>query len=390
MLFLSNVIHPDVEQVRAVWERYVQHQELAPDTLRPYVLRAWNRARASGCNPRLGRADLLGEHDTQQLLAERHELITATAPFLGALSRAAGENRHAAMLADTDGRLLCLAGDPETMADENFPRPGSLLDEAHAGANGVGTAIAENGYVELVGPEHFIEGFHAFTCQGVPITGPQGAMGVLSMSVRTLATADRVRDILFCATEAVECELLAKWLSGISGQEMEHTLERLRQDMLQRLTSARLRMEVAVRRIAAGADVTAMVQTSKAMSAQFARQARTWRVLALERTGTAQPEPLALADIVQDLLDLLATEARLTGVQFEWSAAERVRVLDDQQALTRRLLGGFLSTLQKAAPGSTLVVEVGAVGERGRTALKERLIDGRVRPGPVVESLRVT
>jgi transcriptional regulator of acetoin/glycerol metabolism len=390
MLFLSNVIHPDVEQVRAAWERYVQHQELAPDTLRPYVLRAWNRARASGCNPRLGRADLLGEHETQQLLAERHELITATAPFLGALSRAAGENRHAAMLADTDGRLLCLAGDPETMADENFPRPGSLLDEAHAGANGVGTAIAENGYVELVGPEHFIEGFHAFTCQGVPITGPQGPMGVLSMSVRTLATADRVRDILFCATEAVECELLAKWLSGISGQEMEHTLERLRQDMLQRLTSARLRMEVAARRIAAGADVTSMVQTSKAMSAQFARQARTWRLLALERTGTAQPEPLALADIVQDLLDLLATEARLTGVQFEWSAAERVRVLDDQQALTRRLLGGFLSTLQKAAPGSTLVVEVGAVGERGRTALKERLIDGRVRPGPVVESLRVT
>jgi transcriptional regulator of acetoin/glycerol metabolism len=390
MLFLSNVIHPDVEQVRAAWERYVQHKELAPDTLRPYVLRAWNRARASGCNPRLGRADLLGEHDTQQLLAERHELIKITAPFLGALSRAAGENRHAAMLADTDGRLLCLAGDPETMADENFPRPGSLLDEAHAGANGVGTANAENGYVELVGPEHFIEGFHAFTCQGVPITGPQGPMGVLSMSVRTLATADRVRDILFCATEAVECELLAKWLSGISGQEMEHTLERLRQDMLQRLTSARLRMEVAVRRIAAGADVTAMVQTSKAMSAQFARQARTWRVLALERTGTAQPEPLALADIVQDLLDLLATEARLTGVQFEWSAAERVRVLDDQQALTRRLLGGFLSTLQKAAPGSTLVVEVGAVGERGRTALKERLIDGRVRPGPVVESLRVT
>jgi transcriptional regulator of acetoin/glycerol metabolism len=137
MQFLSNVRHPDVGQVRAAWERYVQHQHLAPDTLRPYVLRAWDRARASGCNPRLGRADLLGEHDTRQLLAQRHELITATAPFLGALSRAAGENRHAAMLADTDGRLLCLTGDPETMADENFPRPGSLLDEAHAGANGV-------------------------------------------------------------------------------------------------------------------------------------------------------------------------------------------------------------------------------------------------------------
>ncbi len=294
------------------------------------------------------------------------------------------------MLADTDGRLLCLTGDAETMADENFPRPGSLLDEAHAGANGVGTAIAENGYVELVGPEHFIEGFHAFTCQGVPITGPHGSMGVLSMSVRTLATADRVRDILFCATEAVECDLLAKWLSGISGHEMEHTLERLRQDMLQRLTSARLRIEIAARRIAAGGDITAMVQTSKAMSAQFARQARTWRVLALDRTGPAQPEPLALADIVQDLLDLLATEARVVGLQFEWGTADRVMVLDDRQALTRRLLGDFLSALQKAAPGSRLVVDVAAAGGLGRTALTERCIDGQVRHGPVVESMRLT
>ncbi|WP_051971798.1 hypothetical protein [Massilia sp. 9096] len=388
MNFLSNVRHPDVAQVRAAWERYVRHEDLAPDTLRPYVLRAWERARASGCNPRLGRADLLGERETQQLLAQRHEVIAATAPFLGALSRAAGASRHAAMLADPDGRLLRLVGDAETMADENFPRPGSLLDEAHAGANGVGTSIAENGYVELVGPEHFIEGFHAFTCQGVPIIGPQGPVGVLSMSVRTLATADRVRDILFCATEAVECDLLAKCLSSTSGEDMEHILERLRQDMVQRLTTARLRMELAARRIAAGADVSAMVQTSRAMSGQFARQAQTWRVLALERTGPAQPESMELADIVQDLLELLATEARVVGVRFEWAAAERVRVLDDRQVLTRRLLGGFLSALQKAASGSTLLIDVGPAAGSGRTALRERFEDGRVRQGPVVESLR--
>lgn len=388
MKFLSNVRHPDVVQVRAAWERYVGQEELAPGTLRPYVLRAWDRARASGCNPRLGRADLLGESETQQLLARHREVITTTAPFLAALSTAAGADRHAAMLADTDGRLLRLVGDPETMADENFPRPGSLLDEAHAGANGVGTSLAENGYVELVGPEHFIEGFQAFTCQGVPVTGPNGTVAVLSMSVRALATADRVRDILFCATEAVECDLLARWLLSTTGAEMERTLERLRQDMVQRLTTARLRMELAARRIAAGADVTRLVQASRALSGQFARQADTWRVLALERSGPPQPEPLELADIVQDLLDLLATEARVLGLQFEWAAAERVRVLDDRQVLTRRLLGALLSALQSAAPDSTLVVEVGIVAGLGYAALKERFADGRMGPGPTVQSVR--
>jgi hypothetical protein len=292
------------------------------------------------------------------------------------------------MLADSDGRLLRLVGDPETMADENFPRPGSLLDEAHAGANGVGTSLAENGYVELVGPEHFIEGFQAFTCQGVPVTGPHGTVGVLSMSVRALATADRVRDILFCATEAVECDLLARWLLSTTAAEMERTLEHLRQDMVQRLTTARLRMELAARRIAAGADVTRLVQASRALSGQFARQADTWRVLALERSGPPQPEPLELADIVQNLLDLLATEARVLGLQFEWAAAERVSVMDDRQVLTRRLLGALLSALQAATSGSTVVVEVGAVAGLGRAGLKERLADGRTRQGQIVESVR--
>jgi hypothetical protein len=170
---------------------------------------------------------------------------------------------------------------------------------------------------------------------------------------------------------------------------MEHLLERLRQDMVQRLTTARLRMELAARRISAGGDVTTMVQTSRAMSGQFARQAQTWRVLALERGGAPQREPLELAEIVQDLLDLLATEARVAGLRFEWAAAERVKVLDDRRALTRRLLGAFLSALQGSAPGSALVIEVGAVAGLGRTALKERLIDGRGRPGPVVDSFLV-
>ena len=116
------------------------------------------------------------------------------------------------------------------------------------------------------------------------------------------------------------------------------------------------------------------------LSGQFARQAGTWRVLALERSGPPQPEPLELVDIVQDLLDLLATEARVSGLQFEWAAAERVRVLDDRQVLTRRLLGGLLSALQAAASGS--------MAGLGCAAIKERIADGRTGPGSMVESAR--
>ena len=211
--------------------------------VRPPIAQAWQRSRTAGCDPYQLRADVLSPTETLALLRAESGLVEIATPFLAALSLAAGAERHAAMLGDVSARVLKIVGDPETMADENFPRAGSLLSEATAGANGIGTALAEGSYVELVGPEHFIEGFHVFTCQGVPLLGlRRESVGVLSMSVRREETAVKVRDILFCASEAAECELLSERLTETlaTAESQAHILESLRQDIVQRIAMARL------------------------------------------------------------------------------------------------------------------------------------------------------
>ena len=358
MRFLSSVRHPDVEAVRAAWRGFVEGGSQPAQPVREYVWRAWQRSHAAGCDARMPRAHVLGEQETQSLLRLHAPLLDVGGPFLEALSRAAAGERHAAMLADADGRLLRLAGDAQTMADENFPRPGSLLSEAYAGANGVGTALAEQGYVELVGPEHYIEGFHAFTCQGVPLQGPSGLMGVLSMSVRRQETADRVRDILFCASEAAECELLARWLTQATADVRDVMLEQLRQDIVQGITVARLRLEVAARQLAAGAPAAHTLDAALRLTGQFARQALIWRDLALDEPAAAEPETLDLADMVEIFLGLMQTEARVMSLRFEWGPAERLPVLTRRHALSRRLLGTFLTAMQGAMPGSRLQAQV--------------------------------
>lgn len=358
MRFLSTQRHPDVETVRAAWQRFVSAPGDAPQPVRPYVWRAWERSRAAGCDAWLPRAQVLDANATAALLRRHEPLLGVGAPFLEALSRAAGGERHAAMLADADGRLLQLAGDAPTLADENFPRPGSLLSEALAGANGVGTALAEDGYVELVGPEHYIEGFHAFTCQGVPLHGPQGIMGVLSMSVRRLETADRVRDILFCASQAAECTLLAQWLVQAASSFEQPALEHLRQDIMQGITLARLRLELAARRIATGAQARDTLQAALQLTGRFARQAALWRDLALHDAAEPEAEAIELAELLDDFMELLQTEARVTGVELVWGEAERVRTLAPRRQLLQRLLGSFLSALQSSPSGTRLRVSV--------------------------------
>jgi len=364
--FLSTERHPDVGRVREAWARFVGGDDLhggvhdgANDVVRPYVLRAWERSRDSGCDAYQGRAHLLTALGTRRLLDEQAPLVMLGEPFLAALSRAAGTDRHAAMLADANGRLLRVVGDAETIGDENFPRPGALLSESTSGANGVGTALAEDGYVELVGPEHYIEGFHAFTCQGVPLRAPGGAItGIVSMSVRRLETADRVRDILFCATEAAECELLARWLAAGTRDPDEPVLEHLRQDMVQRIAMARLQLEVAARRIASGADASATLDAAAQLTRKFVRQADLWRRLAVDPVSAPHPERLRLDDLVADFVDLLSTEVRVAGITLRFGRIDPVWVLADPRHAARRLLNGFLSALQVSVVGTVLTVHV--------------------------------
>ena len=131
------------DEVRVAWRQFVDEGMIDAACVRLPIAQAWQRSRMAGCNPYQVRADVLSPTETLALIRAESRLVEIATPFLAALSLAAGAERHAAMLGDASARVLKIVGDPETMADENFPRAGSLLSEGTAGANGIGTALAE-------------------------------------------------------------------------------------------------------------------------------------------------------------------------------------------------------------------------------------------------------
>jgi transcriptional regulator of acetoin/glycerol metabolism len=344
---------------------YTSTGRLDETSVRPHIVRAWRRSVEGGCDPHIMRADQLDVIGTAALLEHEKTLIESARPFMLALSRAAGTDRHAAMLGDADGRVLDVVGDePSVRGPESVPGPGSLLSEANAGANGIGSTLGQGGYVERVGPEHFIEGFHPFTCQGVPLIGVSGHVtGVLSTSVRRLETATRLRDILFCAAQAVECDLLSRWLldAVVKAGPRAGFLEALRQDAVQRFSAARLHLESAAKEISRGGTATRIVNTAEGLIERFRKVAATWQDLVLEVPG--QNELLNLPDLVDRLLDLLETEARLDAIELVWGRAEPMVVLEERRAFTRLLLEKLLDAMQAAGQGGRVRVEV-MMGER--------------------------
>src|SRR5262249_23111266 len=171
----------------------------------------WVRCQQQGTNPQAMVSTKLTSTETEALIREKAGLIEAARPYLHALSHAAGREPHAALLSDQRGVVLDIVGDEQTLAEQragHFPGPGVVMLESEAGSNGIGTALAENDYVEVIGPEHFVQRLRSFTCQGLPLRGPAADVaGALAISVQSLAVADRLREILFCAANGIQAEL---------------------------------------------------------------------------------------------------------------------------------------------------------------------------------------
>jgi transcriptional regulator of acetoin/glycerol metabolism len=367
-----------VGSTREAWRRYVSTGALDRTALRPPVLRAWERCHDLGASPEQPQAEALSPDATRRLLESRETLIRAARPYMTALSRAAGAERHAAMLGDESGIVLDLVGDEETVhGPEPFPGPGALLAEEVSGANGIGTPLAGEEYVELVGPEHFIGGFHVFTCQGVPFRGPDGsAVGVISTSVRRVEASARLREILVCAARGIEAELLRARLEDdvrkVLATASDSALARLRDDILQSLASARVRLDAAARRAPRrGLEATlGVVADAQRAIDRFGRQAALWRDLASAEVGADQP--IALDALARDLVELLATEARTRGIELRAGPLDAAVVRADPRSLARALFTAMLDAFEAAGAGGVVHVSAREGPRSGAPSLRVR------------------
>lgn len=343
------------------WRRYASTGALTHELLRAPVYRAWERSHLQGANPRLPRAEALSALDTERLLQRQQAMLHAAHPFLRALSAAAGGERHAAMLSDSQAVVLQVLGDEASVhGPERVPGPGALLSEAVCGANGLGTPLAEGGYVELVGPEHFIQGFHPFTCQGIPLRAPDGEVaGVISTSVRRPDASARLREILLCAAHGIEAELLRERLERDLQRVLEAApdeagpLERLRQDVMQAQATARVRLLSAARVVARSPRQRELRLVHEAAQAieTFRRRAELWRMLASEEPQP--PRPMDLQESLRELADLLETELRVrqAGLHVE---GEPASLLTEPHQLYRQLFRGLMQALERAGEGGSV------------------------------------
>ncbi|WP_033138848.1 sigma-54-dependent Fis family transcriptional regulator [Aeromonas finlandensis] len=192
------------------------------------ILRSWQRCLHQGLS-RQQSADLdllpQGELSARQ---EQHRALIAcfqrfVLPLFGQLL--AGRPCRL-LLCDGEGAILAASGDDgfARHAERIFLRSGARWGEASKGTNAIGTALAEQSEVQVLGNQHFFAQHSFLSCSACPLLGPDGQLlGVLDISTDAAHHGGDMLGTVRLLAMTLENALLARqpgWLVDLDPQSL--------------------------------------------------------------------------------------------------------------------------------------------------------------------------
>ncbi len=164
-----------IRQVGRAHERFVTGDRLATGpaaSIRSVVADSWRRS-AGAITPDSTAPIDLSDGDLESYRAA-HPLARVLPIFRDLLGGLADDGDHLMAVCDAHGRLLWVEGHASMLRGAesmNFV-PGARWDEAHAGTNAPGTALAVDHPLQIFATEHFSRPVQRWTCAAAPIHDP--------------------------------------------------------------------------------------------------------------------------------------------------------------------------------------------------------------------------
>lgn len=161
-----------ITQVGRAHERFVTGEQPATQ-VRDVVAASWRRSAGALVSPDSTAPIELSDGDLEAYRAA-HPLARVLPIFRDLLGGLADDGEHLMAVCDAHGRLLWVEGTASVLRGAesmNFV-PGARWDEAHAGTNAPGTALAVDHPLQIFATEHFSRGVQRWTCAAAPIHDP--------------------------------------------------------------------------------------------------------------------------------------------------------------------------------------------------------------------------
>ncbi|GAC1585916.1 MAG: ATP-binding protein [Candidatus Velthaea sp.] len=168
--------------------RFLTAENWDGQSVRPLILRSWERCRAMHVDANRRSAPLAVTRDAQlvEIREASEPLLRAAREVIDRLSDQLVDSGYVIVLTNATGCILKIVGDRSIqarLARIDFV-PGGDWSESAAGTNAIGTALSDRRSVQLLAAEHFCDGWTDLTCTAVPIRDPLSGevIGVLDIT----------------------------------------------------------------------------------------------------------------------------------------------------------------------------------------------------------------
>ncbi|SNY28612.1 GAF domain-containing protein [Paractinoplanes atraurantiacus] len=173
-----------IRQIGRAHERFVGGDKAA-NSIRPVVAASWERSAVALPSADSTAPIELGDSELEAYRAA-HPLARVMPIFRDLLGGLAEDGEHLMAVCDAYGRLLWVEGSASVLRGAermNFV-PGARWDEAHAGTNAPGTALAVDHPLQIFATEHFSRQVQRWTCAAAPIHDPAtgGLLGAIDVT----------------------------------------------------------------------------------------------------------------------------------------------------------------------------------------------------------------
>ncbi|WP_429099701.1 sigma-54-dependent Fis family transcriptional regulator [Aeromonas rivipollensis] len=192
------------------------------------IQRSWQRCLHQGLlRQQSAELDLLPQGELSARQEQHRTLITCFQRFVLPLFAQLLAGRPCRLLlCDGEGAILAASGDDgfARHAERIFLRSGARWGEASKGTNAIGTALAEQSEVQVLGAEHFFAQHSFLSCSACPLLGPDGQLlGVLDISTDAAHHDGDMLGTVRLLAMTLENALLARqpgWLVDLDPQSL--------------------------------------------------------------------------------------------------------------------------------------------------------------------------
>jgi sigma-54 dependent transcriptional regulator, acetoin dehydrogenase operon transcriptional activator AcoR len=175
----------DQREVRAAWEKFVEHGALSAD-LRTSVAASWQRSRNHRITVDRAQAPLVADNELFRHRTKHAPLRHAARCALQNSKTFLSDAGSMMILTDPTGLVIDTQGDARVIdaGRSVHLEHGGRWSEADIGTNAIGAAMAEARPVQIHGAEHFCTEVQRWTCAAVPVHDPSDGelLGVVDIS----------------------------------------------------------------------------------------------------------------------------------------------------------------------------------------------------------------